>query len=82
MKATGVLIALAYPEEFVSMIPRWYSKPMEWLGMVKDNMVPAGHAALALINVSTGKIEYADFGRYITPFGKGRTRTRVTDPDC
>ncbi len=82
MVKTGVLIALAYPEEFVSMIPAWYRKPMEWIGMINDDMICAGHSALALIDPSTGKIDYADFGRYITPFGKGRTRTELTDPEC
>lgn len=82
MKKTGVLIALAYPEEFVAMIPAWYKKPLEMLGVINNNMICAGHSALALINRETGIIEYADFGRYITPFGKGRTRTVMTDPEC
>lgn len=82
MGKTGALIALAFPEEFVSMIPAWYKKPLEWIGMIKDDKVCAGHAALALVDGQTGKIEYADFGRYITPFGKGRTRTEMTDPEC
>ncbi len=82
MSKTGVLLALAFPEEFVAMIPAWYKKPLEWMGLINDEMICAGHSALALINAETGKIEYADFGRYITPFGKGRTRTEITDPEC
>ncbi len=82
MGKTGALIALAFPEEFVSMIPAWYKKPLEWIGMIKDDMVCAGHAALAIVDGNSGIIEYADFGRYITPFGKGRTRTKWTDPEC
>jgi hypothetical protein len=82
MSKSGVLIALAFPEEFVSMIPAWYKKPLEWIGLINDEKICAGHAALALVDGDTGKIEYADFGRYITPFGKGRTRTEKTDPEC
>jgi len=80
-KATGAIIILAYPEEFVSMIPAWYRKPMEWIGMVNDGKTCVGHAAMALIEKETGNIHYADFGRYITPFGYGRTRMEKTDPD-
>ncbi len=82
MTGTGVLIALAYPEEFVAMIPAWYRKPLEWVGLIKNDMICAGHSALALVDKNTGEVEYADFGRYITPFGKGRTRTMETDPEC
>ena len=78
---TGVLIILAYPAEFVSMIPAWYRKPMEWIGMVNEGKTCVGHAAMALIERRTGKIYYGDFGRYITPFGYGRTRMEFTDPD-
>jgi len=78
---TGVLIILAYPAEFVSMIPAWYRKPMEWIGMVNDGKTCVGHAAMALVERKTGKIYYGDFGRYITPFGYGRTRMEFTDPD-
>ena len=82
MEQTGVLIALAYPEEFVTMIPGWYKRPLQWLGLINDNMICAGHSALVLIKKDTGKVEYADFGRYITPIGKGRARTSITDPEC
>lgn len=83
MGKTGVLIGIAYPEEFVA-VPgdRWYNKPLEYLGIVNDGMISAGHAALVLISKESGELEYADFGRYITPKGKGRTRTQLTDPDC
>ncbi len=80
-EASGAIIILAYPEEFVSMIPAWYRKPMEWIGMVNDGKTCVGHAAMALVNKASGKIYYADFGRYITPFGYGRTRMEFTDPD-
>lgn len=82
MERTGVLIALAYPEEFVRMVPRWYQFPLKWFGIVQNNMIAGGHSALALVEKSTGKITYADFGRYITPEGLGRARTPLTDPDC
>lgn len=78
---TGAIIILAYPEEFVSMIPAWYRKPLEWIGMVNHGKIAAGHAAMALVNKETGEVHYGDFGRYITSFGYGRTRMVDTDPD-
>ncbi len=80
-KHTGAIVILAYPEEFVSMIPAWYRKPLEWIGMVNHGKIAAGHAAMALINKETGDVHYGDFGRYITSFGYGRTRMADTDPD-
>ena len=41
--------------------------------------IKAGHAALVLIENETGKAQYFDFGRYITPAGKGRVRGERTD---
>jgi hypothetical protein len=81
MKSDGVLIILAYPEEFVAMVPTWYKKPLEWINVVQDGMICAGHSACVLINKATGILEYTDFGRYIAPFGKGRARTLETDPE-
>ena len=81
MKHTGAICIMAFPEEFVTMIPAWYRKPMEWIGMVNNGKTCVGHAAMALINKASGEIFYADFGRYITPFGYGRTRMKKTDPD-
>ena len=82
MQRNGVLIALAYPEEMVAVSPAWYNWFLERIGMVRDDRICAGHAALILINKETGILEYADFGRYITPQGMGRTRTIHTDPEC
>jgi hypothetical protein len=78
---TGVIIPLAYPEEFVAMVPGWYRKPLEWIGVVNHGLICAGHSALVLIDKSTGILEYSDFGRYIAPVGKGRTRSMYTDPE-
>ena len=79
--STGVFIPLAYPEEFVAMVPGWYRRPLEWIGVVNNGLICAGHSALVLINKETGILEYSDFGRYIAPVGKGRTRTMHTDPE-
>jgi len=81
MNTDGLLLALAYPDHFVKKTEGRYNTFLDWIGIVNNGMVRAGHSAVALISKSTGEVKYADFGRYITPDGMGRTRTALTDPD-
>lgn len=76
---TGIILTLAYPETIVMVADEWYSKFLKYLGIGKRNYVRAGHAALVLIDKSTGVLEYHDFGRYITPEPNGRVRGKDTD---
>ena len=75
----GIVLILAYPETIVMVADEWYSKYLYRLGIGKKNYVRAGHAALVLIDKSTGVLEYHDFGRYITPEPYGRVRGKDTD---
>jgi hypothetical protein len=75
------LLILGWPETLVAMIPRWYAGPLALTGIVRGGMIRAGHAAATLIDHETGELDYSDFGRYMTPEGMGRTRTRRTDPE-
>ena len=79
MNNTGIILTLAYPETIVMVADEWYSQYLRFLGVGKKNYVRAGHAALVLINKTTGILEYHDFGRYITPIPNGRVRGRDTD---
>ena len=79
MNNTGIILTLAYPETIVMVAEEWYSPYMRYLGIGKKNYVRAGHAALVLIDKSTGVLEYHDFGRYITSQPNGRVRGRETD---
>ena len=81
MSKSGILIALAYPDHFVRATEGKYNEFLRWVGIVNKDYVRAGHSALALIQRSTGRIFYADFGRYLTPYGHGRARTYLTDPE-
>jgi hypothetical protein len=49
-------------------------------GVVKNLNLRVGHAAICLINPQTCEVLYYDFGRYITPRGFGRARSKYTDP--
>ena len=75
----GIILTLAYPETIVSHAEEWYSPFLRFLSIGSKEHVRAGHAALVLIDKSTGVLEYHDFGRYITSSPNGRVRGRETD---
>lgn len=78
-KNDAFILTLAYPETIVSHAEEWYSKFLRFLFVGSKKHVRAGHAALVLIDKSTGVLEYHDFGRYITSEPNGRVRGRETD---
>lgn len=75
----GIILTLAYPETIVSHAEEWYSPFLRFLFIGNKKHVRAGHAALVLIDKTTGILEYHDFGRYITSSPNGRVRGRETD---
>lgn len=79
MTNTGIILTLAYPETIVMVSKEWFSPFLRYAGIGKKNYLRAGHAALVLINIDTGILEYHDFGRYITPEPTGRVRGSDTD---
>ncbi|WP_106793142.1 DUF6695 family protein [Aquimarina sp. Aq78] len=79
MNYTGKIISLAYPDTFVKHSDEPSTKVLLALGLGKHSYIKAGHAAFVLIENETGRAEYYDFGRYITPPGYGRVRSAVTD---
>lgn len=77
---TGKIIPIAYPDTFVKYSEVGFQKNiLSAIGIGHNGYVKAGHALLLLIENETGNIQYFDFGRYITPFGKGRVRSALTD---
>ncbi|WP_299604639.1 DUF6695 family protein [uncultured Aquimarina sp.] len=81
MDYTGKIISLAFPDTFVrfSAEETKSTSVLQFLGLGKNGVIKAGHAAFVLIENKTGNAEYYDFGRYITPHGKGRVRSAITD---
>lgn len=80
-KATGIFISLAWPDTFISTSGGPLERCLQLLGAGKNDKFRGGHAACALIERATGRIEFHDFGRYITPDGKARVRGTKTDPE-
>lgn len=77
---TGKIVSLAFPDTFVRFSDEKTSTALlQLFGLGKNGIIKGGHAALVLIEDKTGIAEYYDFGRYITPPGKGRVRSAVTD---
>ena len=70
------IIILAWPEGMVTASGAWYDKIISTNGKYR-----VGHSALILVDYSTGKLHYFDFGRYHTSNGYGRIRDTETDPD-
>jgi len=50
-------------------------------GIIKNLNMRVGHAAICLINPQTLEVLYYDFGRYVSPRGFGRARSKFSDPD-
>lgn len=79
---TGKIIPIAFPDTFVRYSDEFvlnYIFP--FLGLGRKKHIKAGHTLLLLIENKTGHIKYYDFGRYITPKGKGRVRSGNTDAE-
>lgn len=79
MGDTGIILTLAYPDTIVMVSEEWFSPYLRFIGVGKKNYLRAGHAALVLIDKTTGVLEYHDFGRYITSEPNGRVRGCDTD---
>ncbi|BDD06638.1 DUF6695 family protein [Aureibacter tunicatorum] len=77
----AILIVLAYPEEVVRTTEAFYSNLLPLIGMGKKGSIRAGHAAMVLVKNGSKEFEYYDFGRYITPEGYSRMRSRASDPE-
>jgi hypothetical protein len=80
-KPSGFAIALAWPQTWCKQPNAWYDSLMLKLGLSVNHYYRAGHAALVLVEKSTGDCHYFDFGRYHAPFEHGRVRNANTDHD-
>jgi hypothetical protein len=79
MNNSGIILVLAYPDTVVRTSEEWYSPYLRFMGMGTKNYIRAGHAALVLIEKSTGKLAYYDYGRYVTKLSYGRVRSKERD---
>jgi len=73
----SAVIPMAWPN-MTARAPEKFLHFLRKIGIMKNINVLVGHAALLV--VKNDSFMYADFGRYITPKGFGRTRSATTDP--
>lgn len=76
----GAIIPLAWPDSLVNSSCKFVDPFFSLINISKKGFYKLGHAAL-LIAQNNGEVMYFDFGRYISPFGKGRIRGANTDPE-
>ncbi|WP_296380850.1 DUF6695 family protein [Winogradskyella sp.] len=79
LKSDAFILTLAYPDTIVRISDEKLVPYLKYINVGCENYVRAGHAALVLIDIKTGHLEYFDFGRYTCPQGYGRVRGKVTD---
>lgn len=77
----GFAIVLAWPETLCKQPTSWYDPILQWLGINENHYYKVGHAAIILVESTSGNCYYFDFGRYHAPFQFGRVRDQETDPD-
>lgn len=79
-KRNDFAVAIGWPETYCKQPGAWFDTIGKWLNLNKNGYYKIGHSALLLIDSTNEQCHYFDFGRYHTPFKKGRVRSHITDP--
>lgn len=74
-----IAIPISWPDKTAFGDEKWMSI-LKQMGIVKNLHFKVGHAAILLIERTSGRILYFDFGRYLSPRGYGRARSALFDP--
>ncbi|SFS70438.1 DUF6695 family protein [Sphingobacterium wenxiniae] len=72
-------IILTWPDATIRGDEKWMMF-FKKIGIVKNLNFKVGHTGVVIIKRSTGEMLFYDFGRYITPRGYGRARSKYSDP--
>lgn len=72
-------IILTWPDATIRGDEQWMMF-FKKIGLVKNLNFKVGHTGVVLVNHQTGEMLFYDFGRYITPRGYGRARSKDSDP--
>lgn len=76
----GAIIPLAWPDSLVNTSFKLMDPIFNILNLSQKGFYKVGHAAMLVVH-NDGSLYYFDFGRYISPKGKGRIRGANTDPE-
>ncbi|WP_454880929.1 DUF6695 family protein [Sphingobacterium detergens] len=74
-----IALILTWPTTTIRGDEKWMMF-FKKIGIVKNLNFKVGHTGIVLIERKTGEMLYYDFGRYITPRGYGRARSKFSDP--
>lgn len=76
---TDFALILSWPDATIRGDEKWMMF-FKKIGIVKNLNFKVGHTGVVIISSQTGELLYYDFGRYISPRGYGRTRSKESDP--
>lgn len=72
-------IILTWPDATIRGDEKWMMF-FKKIGLVKNLNFKVGHTGVVIIDHLDGNMLFYDFGRYITPRGYGRARSKFSDP--
>lgn len=72
-------IILTWPDATIRGDEKWMMF-FKKIGLVKNLNFKVGHTGIVIVKRKTGEMLFYDFGRYITPRGYGRARSKFSDP--
>ncbi|NGF55257.1 hypothetical protein G5B00_01920 [Parapedobacter sp. SGR-10] len=72
-------IILTWPDATIRGDEAWMMF-FKRIGLVKNLNFKVGHTGIVVVNHKSGEMLFYDFGRYITPRGFGRARSKYSDP--
>lgn len=76
---TDLALILTWPDATIRGDERWMMF-FKKIGIVKNLNFKVGHTGIVIVKRTTGEMRFYDFGRYISPRGKGRARSQDSDP--
>ncbi|MGN5954485.1 DUF6695 family protein [Sphingobacterium lactis] len=79
MAFEDLAIILTWPDATIRGDEKWMMF-FKQIGIVKNLNFKVGHTGVVLVKRATGEMYFYDFGRYITPRGYGRARSKDSDP--
>lgn len=74
-----IALPLSWPDKTAFGDEKWMFF-LKRIGIIKNLHFKVGHAAILLIERSSGLVRYYDFGRYLSPRSYGRARSVSFDP--
>lgn len=78
-KFNDLAIILTWPDTTIRGDEEWLTF-LKKIGVVKNLNFKIGHTGIVLVNPKDGSLLFYDFGRYVTPRGFGRARSKQSDP--